>query len=78
MRGQWTARDRRGLILIRLEYIKTFELLVQNGQWLESFCFFHLDLEPILNLILCAIFQVLVKVVEMSADMLMGGLKEIW
>lgn len=78
MRGQWTARDRRALILIRLEYIKTFKLLVQYGQWLKTLCFFHLDLEPILHLILCAVFQVLVKVVEMSANVLMEGLKGIW
>jgi hypothetical protein len=77
MRGQWTARDRGGLVLIRFEYIQTFEFLVQHGQWLESLCFFHLDLKPVLDLILCAIFQVLVKVVEMSVDMLMEGSKEI-
>lgn len=42
-------------IVVRLEYIETSQLLVQNREGLEAFRLFHLDPKPILHLVLCTI-----------------------
>ena len=50
---------------VRLENIKTFQLLIEDCKGLKFFGLDHLRLEPVLNLILLDLFQVFVVIVEM-------------
>jgi hypothetical protein len=59
-------RRRRGVV--GFEDVEAFELLVQNGEWLELLCLLHLRLEPVLDFILLLFDEVLVVVVEMSMN----------
>jgi hypothetical protein len=54
------------MLVIGLKDIETFKLLVKNSKGLEALGFYHLRLEPVFNLILALIFQVLVCIVEVS------------
>jgi hypothetical protein len=56
---------RRGRV-VGLEDVETLELLVQDSERLELLCLLHLRLEPVLDLILLFLDEVLVVVVEVS------------
>jgi hypothetical protein len=56
---------RRGGV-VGLEDVEALELLVQDGERLELLCLLHLRLEPVLDLILLFLDEVLVVVVEVS------------
>jgi hypothetical protein len=57
---------RRRRRAVRFEDVEAFELLVQDGERLELLRLDHLLLEPILDLILLFLDEVLVVVIEMS------------
>lgn len=52
--------------IVGLEDVESFELLVQDCKGLKLLRFLHLLLEPVLDLILLLLYEVLVVVVEMS------------
>jgi hypothetical protein len=54
--------------VVGFEDVEALELLVQDCEGLELLCLFHLLLEPVLDLILLLLDEVLVVIVEMSGD----------
>jgi hypothetical protein len=60
----WGRRARCG---IGLEDVEVLELLVEDGERLEALGLGHLRLEPVLDLVLLLLDQVLVRVVEVAA-----------
>jgi hypothetical protein len=64
------GRSRR---VVGFKDIETFELLVQHGEGLKSLGLLYLRFEPVLDLILLLLLQVLVVVVEMSAKVRTRG-----
>lgn len=54
---------------VRFEDVEAFQLLVQDGERLEFLRLDHLFLEPVLDLVLLLLDEVLVVVVEMSAGL---------
>lgn len=53
---------------VRFEDVEAFELLIQYGKRLKLLRLDHLLLEPVLNLILLFLDEVLVVIVQMSSD----------
>ena len=56
--GRW----RRALV-IRLEDIKAFELLIENGERLEPFSLDHLRLEPVFDFVLSFVLEILMGII---------------
>ena len=54
------------MIAVRLEDVQALELLVQHGERLKLARFLDLDLEPVFYLELAVVFEVAVRVVEVS------------
>ena len=57
---------RRRRSVVGFEDVEAFQLLVQDCEWLELLCLLHLRLEPVLDLVLLFLDEVLVVVIEMS------------
>lgn len=62
----------RGGRIVGFEHVEALELLVQDCQWLELLRLLHLQLEPVLDLVLLLLDQVLVVVVEMAVELQQG------
>lgn len=57
---------------VGLEDVEALEFLVEDGERLEALCLFHLVLEPVLDLVLLDVLQVLVVVVEVPVELQQG------